>query len=219
MVRQIGANFHNDGNEGRASDVEPKLIALNAQAGVTCLDERIPKKGRNATKRVAPTAPARQVINTNVGIIVENVRLSVWGDASAKHDGQDRAILKRIVFDAEKRVAVGNRDAGQTATALESTFADIGDGNNYAGETSTGESKISNADHVCGNRDAGQVSAILERIVSDAGHCQTVDGGWNGQRATRPGIASDRERIVSICGAIELPLHNCRGRQEKEPKK
>ena len=37
-IDQIGASIHQNGNVGRAGDVEPKLIALDAKVGAAGLD-------------------------------------------------------------------------------------------------------------------------------------------------------------------------------------
>ena len=85
-IGEICGGFHDDGDGGRAGDVESKLVVLHAKTRVAGLRLRSPRRGRKTAKRCIPTDGPRQIIDCRIVVPVEYIRTTNAGGVTLKID-------------------------------------------------------------------------------------------------------------------------------------
>ena len=148
-IGEVVRGLDDDGDVGRAGDVEAKLIGAQAKAAVGGLDDRIPKEGRQACVggEGAPAVRARQIIGRRVRVEGENGRIRSGSIAFEIDVGQADAVIERCLSKA--RYPTGNYDPCQSGAILERIGTDVGE--------------------TAGERHAPQAAAPLEGRIPDAG--------------------------------------------------
>jgi len=128
---QIGAGFHHDCKIGCAGDVEPKLIALHAKAGIACLDQRVPQDRRETGigGEGTPAGGSRQIIDRHwvtVERIAAELIVNSGGSVAPAIDVGQAAAKYECPF-PDGGDAVGKRDTGQAGAVPERIIPDVGD--------------------------------------------------------------------------------------------